>query len=242
MQPFFRLLLLGVAVFVAAGCALNADKQTEAEALVANARWTVESFKRREDQSTELFKANLEKAEGVIIFPNVTKGAFFVGAEGGSGVLLMRNDDGSWGYPAFYTLGGGSLGLQLGGQSSQVVLLLRSKKAVNAIIDYQGKLGGDVQVTIGDLGSGLEASTTTNFGADIVGFAHAQGVFMGFSLEGAVIGRRSDLNSAYYGVGRATPDEIIKQRKHWNTQADPLRQALLSSPAASSHQLSALVR
>ena len=109
-------------------------------------------------------------------------------------------------------------------------------------IEEAGKLGGDVQVTIGDLGAGLEASTTTNLGADIVGFAHAQGVFMGFSLEGAVIGRRSDLNSAYYGVGKATPEEIIKQRKHWNTQADPLRQALLITPEISSHQLSALER
>lgn len=242
MQSIFRFLVLGVAVFVAAGCALNADKQTEAEALVAKARWTVESFKRREEQSTELFKANLEKAKGVVIFPNVTKGAFFVGAEGGSGVLLMRNDDGSWGYPAFYTLGGGSLGLQLGGQSSEVVLVLRSKKAVNAVIAHQGKLGGDVQVTIGDLGTGLEASTTTNLGADIVGFAHAQGVYMGFSLEGAVIGRRSDLNAAYYGVERATPEEIVKQHKHWNLQADPLRQALLSSAPAAPQQLSAVMR
>jgi lipid-binding SYLF domain-containing protein len=228
---------MAAAVLGLSACAQTTDDQTEAESIVAKSRWTVEQFLAGDDDAARLFRANLKTAEGVVVLPTVTKGAFFFGAEGGNGVLLARQEDGTWSYPAFYTLGAGSFGLQMGGQSAEVILVLRSRDAVDAVLNHQGKFGGDVQVTLGDVGAGLEAATTANLGADVVGFSHAQGLFAGISLEGAVLGRRNDLNSAYYGYSRLSPRAIARGRAAWNVQADPLRQSLLlEQPGAAGAQ------
>lgn len=220
--PFFLIIFAAGAL---SACAQTVPRSTEAGALVDKARWTIEEFKQRQEKPNQLFRANLAAAKGIAIFPAVTKGAFVVGAEGGPGVVVVRNADGSWGYPAFYTLGAGSFGLQIGFQSAEVVLILRSERAVLAVVQNQGKFGGDMQLTVGELGAGVEAATTTNLGADIVGFAHATGVYGGLSLEGAGIVRRNDLNQAYYGKG-ATPESILLQKRFSNPQAELLRQAL----------------
>jgi lipid-binding SYLF domain-containing protein len=157
--------------------------------------------------------------------PEVIKGAFVIGAEGGPGVLLARDAAGNWGYPAFYNVGAGSFGLQIGGQSAQVILVLRSQGAVESVVFHQGKLGADAQLTVGHVGAGMQASTTTNVGADIVGFSRAAGIFGGVSLEGGLISRRDDLNQAFYGPG-ATPQAIVLQHRFSNPQADGLRAAL----------------
>ena len=102
---------------------------------------TIKTLKARKDIPT--FSEHLKSAYGVAIFPAVYKAGFFVGAEGGNGVMLSRNSDGAWGYPAFYVLASGSFGLQIGGQRAEIVLIMRSRGAVEAVIKHQGKLGAD---------------------------------------------------------------------------------------------------
>jgi lipid-binding SYLF domain-containing protein len=225
MAKAFTWVFLGFVALGLSACAKNIPLKSEAEALVDQARWTVEMFKERNDEPDQAFRAALKDASGIVIFPGAVKGAFIVGAEGGNGVLVARDDTGVWGYPAFYTLGAGSFGLQVGAQSSEIVLVLRTQKALQAIINNQGKLGGNIQMTMGQVGAGIEAATTTNVGADIVGFAHGAGVYAGASLEGAVLARRNDLNQAYYGKG-ATPQTIVFDQRFANPQADPLRLSL----------------
>jgi lipid-binding SYLF domain-containing protein len=209
-----------------AGCAQSVPPQSEAETLVEQSRLTIESLKDRARSPGQTFRANLADARGVLIFPNVFKAAVGIGGQGGSGVLLARNADGEWSYPAFYNMGGGSAGFQLGAVSAQMVFILRSDAAVKSVLDNQFQLGGDAQWTIGNIGAGYTAATTTNIGADVVGFAIADGVFAGFSLQGGGIARRADLNAAFYGKG-ATPRAIVIDRKFWNVQADPLRKSLV---------------
>jgi len=225
MAKAFTWVFLGFVALGLSACAKNIPLKSEAEALVDQARWTVEMFKERNDEPDQAFRAALKDASGIVIFPGAVKGAFIVGAEGGNGVLVARDDTGVWGYPAFYTLGAGSFGLQVGAQSSEIVLVLRTQKALQAIINNQGKLGGNIQMTMGQVGAGIGAATTTNVGADIVGFAHGAGVYAGASLEGAVLARRNDLNQAYYGKG-ATPQTIVFDQRFANPQADPLRLSL----------------
>ncbi len=225
MTNLFRFVcVLAVSLGVAA-CVTHDNKLVEAESLVDKSRWTIRHFENREDEAARDFRRMLGRAKGVVIFPNVVKGGFFVGAEGGSGVMLARDPNGEWGYPAFYTMGAGSFGLQIGAQASEVVLLLMSDQAIEAVIAHQGKLGGDVQATAGNLGAGLEGATTSNIGGDIVGYAAGSGLFFGASIEGAVLGRRNDLNEAYYGTA-VGPREIVLERRSLNPQADPLRDAL----------------
>ena len=221
------LVLLLVATLAMNGCTTSVPPHTEAEAIVERAGTTIDILKRRDAEPGPTFRSNLRNARGILIFPDVFKAAVGIGGQGGSGILLVRDSRGRWSYPAFYTLGGGSVGFQLGATSAQLVFILRSEGAVRAVIRDQFALGGDVQWTAGSLGSGYTAATTTSVGADIVGFAVAEGLFAGFALQGGSVGRRNDLNTAYY-ARKVTPAEIVLENRVFNLHADPLRQALTS--------------
>ena len=132
----------------------------------------------------------IKQAKGVLIIPQFLKGGFIIGGSGGSGVLLGR--DANWSDPAFFTMGGGSIGFQIGGQVSEVVLLLMTNRAIDAVIHNEVKLGADASFAAGPLEIGAEASTTTNLDTDIFSFSRAKGLFAGVSFEGAVIKSRAD--------------------------------------------------
>lgn len=203
-----------------------ARADTDAEALVEKARISFENLYK--DKEYPQLKHYLQQGKAVLIMPSQLKGAFILGAEGGSGVLVAKDINGAWGYPAFYTVGSGSIGLQAGFQNSEAVLVIMTERALNAIINNQVKLGADVSVAVGPVGRGLEGATTTNVGGDIVAFSHTSGLFAGGSLEGAAIVKRNDWNVSFYGPG-ATPRGIIYERKFSNPKADPLREALQSA-------------
>ncbi len=206
---------------VAGGSAVRAE--SEAESLVTEARLTVDRLMADKD-FFELPKF-IERAKGIYIVPQLVKGGFIIGAEGGTGVFLARGTDGSWSAPAFYTLGAGSLGLQIGGEVKETVFVLMSDKAVDAMLSSEFKLGADASVTVGPLGRGIEASRSTDFTSDIYAFSKSVGLFGGGALEGAKIFTRTSLNEAYYAPG-ATPKSIVIDRKYTNTHAESLRQLL----------------
>jgi SH3 domain-containing YSC84-like protein 1 len=178
------------------------------------------------DSSYEEMRDYVKRSRAILIFPQLIKGAFIIGGEGGSGVLVARGP-GGWSYPAFYTLASGSLGLQIGGQVAELVLTIMSNKALSAVIDNQFKVGGNIDVAVGPVGKGLSASTTSNLRGDAYSFAKTQGLYGGVSLEGAGILERGTWNTEYYGAG-ATPDGIVNQRRHSNKDAEILRTALAS--------------
>jgi len=223
MHYFRTLVCLAAVLFFSACTVWDEPSDLTARNLTVNAIQTIERF--RNHKKLKEFSSLLETARGVIILPSVIKAGFFAGGEAGNGVLLRRNDDGSWGYPAFYTLGAASFGLQFGVQDTAIVLIVRNGDALQSILEYQGKLGADTGATVGVVGVGLEASVTTNLGADIVAFASSNvGAYLGASLEGAVLAKRRDLNEAYYGPG-ATPEAILAGQLE-NPDADQLRQVL----------------
>ena len=185
---------------------------------------TVENFLRLE--KLKEFKKFLPEARGLLIFPALVKAGFIFGAEGGTGVLVARGKDGKWGYPAFYTLGAASVGFQIGIQDVETVLVIRNDKALRSIIKNQGKFGADLGITAGFYGAGMEASTTTNLGGDVLAFTNSKvGLYAGASLEGAVLARRRDFNESFYGEG-ATPEKIVLEGRYKHTQARGLRSVL----------------
>ncbi|RMD63782.1 MAG: hypothetical protein D6826_04020 [Alphaproteobacteria bacterium] len=212
-----------IALFLAAVPGRPAAAALRGEELVEEARFTLERM--RADPGMPEFQRYLERARGVLIIPELVKGGFIIGAEGGSGVLLVRGADGTWSPPAFYTLAAGSIGLQIGGQVSEVVFVLMSDEAINAFMNDEFKLGADASVAMGPLGAGVEASATTNLDVDIYAFSRAVGLFGGGALEGAKIIARTLWNDEYYGA-KTTPREIVIERKFFNPQADALRKAL----------------
>ena len=173
---------------------------------------------------TEL-KQYVHNAKAVLIVPSLIKGGFFIGGEGGSGVLVARLKEGGWSYPAFYTLGAGSLGIQFGGQVSEVVFTIMTENGLKAVLSNQVKLGVDASIAVGPIGKGVEASTTTNLSSDIYQFAKSEGLFGGGAFEGALIYKREEWNSGFYGRA-VTPQQIVLNNEVSNPAAEPLRRAL----------------
>ncbi len=200
--------LAAVAPFLSSP-AYGDDKQ-EAGQLVEKARFTLESFM-SDDENMGAFKDLVKRAKGMCIIPSLLKGAFIVGASGGSGVMIARGQKAGWSGPAFYTVGGASFGLQIGGQASEVILLAMTDRGVTAFLSNNLKLGADVGVAAGPVGVGVSAATA-NLSADILSFARSKGVYGGISLDGAVVAVRNGLNEAYYGRG-LTPSDILVRRQ-----------------------------
>lgn len=223
MRHLTRLNLLAILTILLAACASGPPPPPYTHQLVEDARQAVETLKARRD--LEQFTQMLKSAAGVAVFPAILKAGFIVGAEYGDGVILTRNKNGNWGYPAFYTMGAGSVGMQIGAQQSKVVFILRSTDAVNAIVKHQAKLGADAGIAVGVFGSGVEGSATTALGLDIVAFTDAKGLFGGGSLEGAAMIRRNDYNSQYYGQP-IVPGDILFTGRARNAQSDGLRASL----------------
>jgi lipid-binding SYLF domain-containing protein len=216
------LMLAGMAAPVAAFGARAAWALTPQQELVDKSRITFEKL----ITSVEFgeLPGYMKSAKAVLIFPELYKGGFVLGAEGGSGVLSVRGAEG-WSQPAFYDLAAGSIGLQIGGQVSEVVLTVMSDKAVQAVLTDQMKFGGDMSIAVGPIGKGLSAETTTNFQADVYSFAKTAGLFGGVSFEGAGILKKDDWNHAYYGQG-ATPRGIVVEGKYKNPNTHALLQSL----------------
>ena len=167
----------------------------------------------------------LRRARAVMICPRVFKAGFILGGEGGACVLLARAGNGTWSYPAFYGMGSGSVGFQIGIQDSQFIMMIMTERGLNAIMDSQFKLGADASVAVATIGGGVQGSTTGAMGADIIAFSQTRGLYGGISIEGSLMGQRSEWNRAYYGRELATR-QIVLDMQATNSGADPLREVL----------------
>jgi SH3 domain-containing YSC84-like protein 1 len=167
----------------------------------------------------------LRKARAVMVCPRVFKAGFFFGGEGGSCVLAARDAAGSWSYPAFYAIGSGSFGLQIGIQDAQFIMMILTDKGLSAVMDNQFKIGGDASIAVATFGAGMQGDTTAGLGADIVAYTLARGLYGGISLQGSVMAPRTEWNQSYYGKQMAAR-QIVVEMQATNPGADPLRQVL----------------
>ena len=213
-----RLICLALMVIFNSPAAVLADESADARNLVENAQMSMENFLTAPEM--DAFRQLLKKANGVFIAPQVLKGAFIIGASGGSGVMLARDQAGKWHGPAFYTIGEVSYGLQAGGKASEVILLAMTERGVTAFLENSIKLGAGVGVAAGPIGAGASAATA-NLSADIISFSRSKGLFGGIALDGAVVATRDGLNEAYY-ARKVNSTEILIQHKVDSPQAAAL--------------------
>ena len=144
----------------------------------------------------------LEKAECVIVIPSMTKVAVGVGGSYGRGAMVCRTGktfNGAWGAPAMYSLEGGSFGLQLGGESTDVVFLVMNHRGVDALLTSKVKLGGNASAAAGPKGREISASTDATMRAEILSYSRSRGLFAGVSLEGASLRPDDDASAQVYG-------------------------------------------
>lgn len=168
----------------------------------------------------------IKRARAVMIMPRLFRAGFIIGGEGGGGVLLGRDGGGSWTSPAFYGTGSGSVGLQIGIQDAQVIMMIMNDKALNAVLDSQFKFGADASIAIATIGAGISGSTTAALRADIVAIAKTRGLFAGAALEGTIMASRSEWNRLYYGREASARQIVVAAEVH-NPAADGLRAALM---------------
>jgi len=167
----------------------------------------------------------IEGARGVLIVPELIQGGLIFGLAGGRGTLLARGAPKDWSPPAFYAMGSGSVGFQIGAKVSEVVFIIKTEKGLQAILDHKFKFGAEAGVSLAVVGIGVEGATTAAGGADIIAFASSVGLFAGASLEGSYLDPDNDWNALYYGNGASTK-AIVLDRRFTNPGAELLRQYL----------------
>ncbi len=201
---------------------LAARAQTEQQTLVDRA--TLAAQEMLGDEGSSDARKLIRRARGALICPRVFKAGFFFGGQGGGCVMIGRLQTG-WTAPAFYGMGSGSFGLQIGIEDSEILFIVLTEKGLHALLDSQFKIGADAGVAFATLGAGVQGSTTAAFHADIVAFSRARGLFLGVSLDGSLIGSRSEWNESYYGhpIGA---QQIVLQGEGSNPGAEPLREVM----------------
>jgi SH3 domain-containing YSC84-like protein 1 len=153
----------------------------------------------------------LEKAECVAVFPSVIKAGFIVGGRGGRGVASCRTVRG-WSAPAYFNLGGASIGLQIGAQATDFVMLFMNKDGLNSLLSNEFTLGGDASVAAGPVGRQAGAETDLKLNAQILSYSRSKGLFAGLELKGVIIKPDKDDMRDVYGEG-VTAKEVLKDNK-----------------------------
>src|SRR6202521_1524538 len=144
----------------------------------------------------------LAKAECVIVFPSVMKVAFGMGKEYGRGAMVCRTGkefNGPWGAPAMYALEGDSIGMQIGGEATDLILLVMNQKGAASILSSKIKLGGDASAAAGPIGRDASANTDLWMRAEILSYSRSRGLFAGISLEGSTLRQDKKANARIYG-------------------------------------------
>ncbi len=188
---------------VSAGAAITAQAQAKNQKKLAGA---AKEAQKASDVFTEIMNVPekaipqglLDKAEAIAVFPNVIKAGFIVGGRGGHGVISKRTRSG-WSAPAFFNLGGGSIGLQIGASSTDFVLLFMNDSALGGLLKDKFEIGGESSAAAGPVGRSASATTDAQLKAQILSYSRSRGAFVGLEIKGVVISADNDDNVAVYG-------------------------------------------
>jgi SH3 domain-containing YSC84-like protein 1 len=210
--------LAGPLLFAGSG-AQAAPGAGDAAKIVAGAEAVLQDL--AADHDFAGLRAALPRAKAVLIFPEVLRAGFLIGGSGGSGVLMVREPDGGWLGPAFYTVGSASLGLQAGATTARMVMLVHDDKVLDRLYGSRIKLGADASAALGAKGVEKTVGVTTDFTV----YAKVKGAFAGIAFDGAVLDARQRLNKAFYGLD-ATPVDILVRRTVRSAAGNGLRAKL----------------
>ena len=217
--------ILALLMFVAPDTYASSADQSAAQRIVDAAQTTLNDFMRNPKNVS--LRANLDHAEGVLIFPKVLQGGFLLGGSTGTGVFLVRNKrTGKWSHPAFLKINSVSLGLQLGGGVAEVVILAMNQEALDSLFVACYTLGGNASIAIGSKGAGCERSRSLpGVVGKFISFSRSKGLYAGLNLMGSSIAEKEGLERAYYGVITWLEDIVLMDRVS-NKGADALREIL----------------
>jgi lipid-binding SYLF domain-containing protein len=147
-------------------------------------------------------------AHGIAVIPHVVKGAFGLGGEWGKGLMSQRREDGSWSAPAYVEIGGGSFGLQIGVQATDVVLVFTDEDGIRGLLKGKVKLGVDASATAGPVGRDAAVATDILLRSGVFTYSRSKGLFAGVALDGSVVGIDESANRKVYGK-EITGEQIL---------------------------------
>ena len=185
----------------------TAEAATREEKRVGDAADVLDQLLRIPEQTVP--PVLLSRAYAVAVIPNVVKAAFGFGVRRGKGIIVVRQDDSSWSNPAFVTITGGSVGWQIGAQSTDVILVFKTRKGVDGIENGRLTLGADASVAAGPLGRQTGVATDIEFKAEVYSYSRNRGLFAGVALEGSGVMMDRKANAAFYGSSSMTPEKIF---------------------------------
>ena len=221
LAAFLILLLTG---FVSAQEEVVVDEITNQTILIDKAIVTLNSF--TSEPKLDWFRKHIKDSYGIIIIPQLIKGGFIFGGSGGRAILIARDDlTGEWSEPVFLINLGVSWGLQIGGKTSEVIVLIRTLRGLEEFYTSSVNLGAEASIAAGPVGATGEAATVPTLDADYFSFAKSKGAFAGLSLSGSTMRVNDNWNSEYYGRD-VRPIEIIVRRKVSNPKSADLVKAV----------------
>jgi lipid-binding SYLF domain-containing protein len=214
-----------IAFMLCQGSQLQADTPKELDQRVAACTVALKNVLDMPDRGVP--KDLLNRCRGLAIFPGVVKLGMVVGVSYGDGTILRRDEKtGQWSRPAFFTIRGGSFGLQVGAQSVDLILLLMSEQGVQNLLEEKITLGADIAVAAGPVGREASAETNLKFDAGILSYSRARGLFAGVSLTGASLEPDLPANEAYHGKGVTVQDVFYEGKGSLSDDARHLIQVL----------------
>ncbi len=215
-----RRVIVGLAVMLLTAAANSAEQSEEAER-VRLAATVFTEIMGAPDKAIP--SAILRRAEAIAVFPGTLKGGFIFGAHRGRGIISVRGaDTKEWSAPAFLTLTGGSFGLQVGGQSVDVVLVVMNRRGLEKLLQNEFKIGADAAAVAGPLGRDAEASTDLMLQAEILSYSRTRGLFAGISLKGSSLRADRDANQRFYGQRLETRAIVMDGRMGKPEDADAI--------------------
>ncbi len=190
--------LLAALLALALAAPAGAMNQEEAQIKVDQARLSLMQFTNSPDAGTPRWL--LARCKGLALFPDMIKAGFIVGGNYGTGVIMSRRDDGTWSGPAFFIMGGASIGLQIGAQSADLFMVIMTEVGLKAVLKNQAKFGVDASAVVGPVGRDAQAAIAGgSLKADLYSYSRSAGAFLGASVSGAGIEFDQASSAAYYG-------------------------------------------
>jgi len=187
--------------------ALPVAAATKEEARVAESADVLDQLLRIPEKSIP--PSLLARAYAIAVIPDVVKVGFGIGARRGKGILVVRQDNNSWSNPAFVKLTGGSVGWQAGVQSTDVILVFKTRKGVTDIENGKLTLGADASIAAGPVGRQTGIATDIQFEAEVVSYSRSRGLFAGVALDGSGLTMDRKANAAFYSSASMTPEQIF---------------------------------
>ena len=206
--------ILLIIAFIGVGLSSQAQlksKTAKAKKTLRNATEAIEDIQRINE--TSIPKTLLQKMEGIVVFPGALKVALGFGGQGGRGFAMIKKKNGQWSNPYFLGMGEGSLGAQIGVQSTDIILLFRDRRDIIKLERTELALGGDIGIAAGPVGRNSSASTDIGFDAEIYSYSRSKGLYAGISLEGTVLEKNKAMNEEFYGKEEPSTEDIFYKTK-----------------------------